>query len=132
MEILSLSIDKKTLEKLNQTQSLLGFKSRSKLLRTAIMSVMDEYKELNTASGNIECIFVVTYLEKERNHSLDIIHKFQKVIKTEIHHHSYEMGVEIIIINSEAKQAKEMFSTLKKSKCIYSVKYSILGKNSKK
>ncbi|MEM0201104.1 MAG: hypothetical protein QXD23_01745 [Candidatus Micrarchaeaceae archaeon] len=132
MEILSISIDKKTMEKLTDTQNLLGFKSRSKLLRTAIMNIMDEYKELNTASGNIECIFVITYLEKERNHTLDIIHKFQNVIKTEIHHHSYGMGVEIIIINSDAKIAKDMFSTLKKNKCVYSVKYTLLGKNNQK
>ncbi|MGC8479832.1 MAG: CopG family ribbon-helix-helix protein [Candidatus Micrarchaeia archaeon] len=128
MEILSLSIDDKTLEKLNETQRLLKFKSRSKLLRTAIMNITIDYNEINTASGNIECVFVLTYKENEKNHVSDLVHKYKDIIKTEVHHHSYGSGVDIIISSSDADNIRKMFSSLRASKCIYSVSYSLLGK----
>ena len=127
MKILSISIDEKTLVQLNNIQKTLGFKSRSKLLRSAILGITKEYQNLDSLSGEVECIFVITYTENEKNHVSDLIHNFKGIINTEMHHHSYGMGVDILIVTSSPAEAKTLLSTMKKSKCIYSVTYSIIG-----
>lgn len=128
LEILSVSIDDETLGQLKEIQKKLGFKSRSKLLRIAIQGIMKDYQELDSHSGSIECVFMVMYDEEEKNHVSDIIHRFKKMINTEVHHHSFGRELEILIMRGDAKEVGRFFTTVKKSKCIYSVNYSIIKK----
>ncbi len=132
MEILSISIDDKTLLQLKEIQKELGFKSRSKLLRSAILNITKEYQSLNSMTGEVECVFVLTYKENEKNHVSDLLHKFKSIIKTEMHYHSYGMGVDMVIVSAHASSANSLLLTLKKNKCIYSVTYSIIGKTQNK
>lgn len=128
MEILSISIDDETLDKLNKIQKELGFKSRSKLLRSAILNIVKDYETIDISDSSIECVFAITYSEKEKNHVSDILHKFKSIIKTEIHHHSYNKGVEIIIISGKSSVVKELFTILRKNKCVQSVNFLMLEK----
>lgn len=130
MEILSVSIDKEALQQLKEVQKRLGFKSRSKLLRSAIQSLLKEYEGLESLSGNVESVFVLSYAESEKNHVSDILHKFEDTIETEMHHHHSGTCIDVLNIDTSAKTTREFFNTLRKSKSIYSVTYSII-KNKK-
>lgn len=132
MEILSISIDKEALERLNNVQKRLGFKSRSKLLRNAVLGMLKDYESLESLSGHVECIFVLTYPEAERNHVSMMLHKFKEAVRTETHQHNEKICVDILDISTDAKNVRELFSALKRTKCIYSVTYTIIPKSLKK
>lgn len=131
MEILSISIDDETLKQLNQIQKSLGFKSRSKMLRSAVLSMTKDYEALDLLKGEVEIIFVLTYAEHEKNNVSDILHNFEDAIKTELHHHNSSTCIDVLNINTNAKKVRELFNTLKKNKAIYSVTYVIIRKTSK-
>jgi metal-responsive CopG/Arc/MetJ family transcriptional regulator len=126
MEILSMSIDKSSLKRLQQIQKKLGFKSRSKMLQTAVLGMLKDYERLDSLRGMVDCLFVLTYKEEERNHVSDVLHRYKNTIKTEIHQHDSGVGIDIFTLNADAKDIMEIFTTLKKNKCIYSVNYYLI------
>ncbi len=126
MEILSISIDKKSLEELEEIQKKLGFKSRSKMLRTAVLSMLNDYERLDAMDGIVDSVFVLTYKEAEKNHVSDIIHKFEYIIKTELHQHYSGTCVDILNISADADMTRNFFGVMRRNKCIYSVVYSII------
>ncbi len=127
MEILSVSMDKDEVRKLNEVQKRLGFKSRSKLLRSAITSLVNDYNGMDALSGHVESVFVLTYSEREKNHVSDIIHRFESTIRTELHqHHHSGMCVDIINLDTDAHTTKAFYNSTKRSKCIYSVAYALV------
>lgn len=127
MDIISISIDKDTLEKLNGIQRSLGFTSRSKMLRNAISSLLKDYEGMDSLTGHVESVFVLAYSESQKNNVSDLVHKFEDTIKTELHqHHHSGTCVDIINLDTTAQKTREFFSTVKKSKAIYSVTYAIV------
>ncbi|MGD0728867.1 MAG: hypothetical protein ABR981_02220 [Candidatus Micrarchaeaceae archaeon] len=132
MEILSISIDDEALKQLKAVQKSLGFKSRSKMLRSAIFSMIKDYDALESLKGNTEIVFVLTYAEHEKNNVSDILHKFEDSIKTELHQHNSGTCIDVLNLNTDAKKVRDIFNTLKKNKAIYSVTYVIIRKTNKK
>lgn len=127
LEILSISIDKEALRQLEEVQKKLGFRSRSKMLRNAILSLIKDYEGLESLTGHVESVFVLTYNKSEKNHVSDIVHKFEDIIKTELHqHHHPGTGVDIMTLDTTAEMTRKFFNTVRKSKCIYSVTYAII------
>lgn len=128
MEILSISIDKEALKQLEKVQKRLGFKSRSKMLRNAVLSMLKDYDALESLTGNVESVFILTYSESEKNHVSDLLHRFEDLIKTEMHQHNSGTCVDILNTNTTAAKTRELFGMLKKNKCIYSVTYTHIKK----
>jgi metal-responsive CopG/Arc/MetJ family transcriptional regulator len=126
MEILSISIDTETRRELDRIQKTLGFKSRSKLLRTTISSLMNEYRVMESLKGHTDSVFVVTYKESEKHRISDLLHGFEDCIKTVIHQHHVGICLEVLIVCAEAKQIRELFAIMKKDKGIRSVSCSVL------
>jgi len=129
LEILSISIDDSSLKQLNGIQKKLGFKSRSKMLRNAILSMMKDYEALDSLKGKTDAVFVLAYPENEKNKVSDVLHRFEDAIKTELHQHDYGMCIDVLNISTEAKEVRDIFSELKRSKSIHSVTYVIIKKN---
>ena len=128
MEIISISLDEQTLGELNEIQESLGFKSRSKMIRNAIFEVIKDYQALDSLEGEVECIFVVTYRQSEKNHVSDLLHKFEDMIKTELHQHREGICIDVLNISAQAGDVSRLFGILKRNKCVYSVNYSIIGR----
>ncbi len=127
MEILSISIDKEALAQLNAIQKKLGFKSRSKMLRSAVFNMLKDYEALDSLKGEVESVFVLTYRESEKNHVSDNLHKFEEFIKTELHQHNKGVCIDILSVHTDAENTRRMFGVLKKNKCISSVTCSVIG-----
>ena len=127
MEILSISMDKDTLDSLGSIQKRLGFRSRSKMLRSAMHSLLKEYGEMDGLSGIVESVFVLTYKEPEKNHVSDMLHRFEDNIRTELHQHHSGTCIDILNIYATAKQTRDFFMASKRNKCIYSVSYSLIN-----
>jgi metal-responsive CopG/Arc/MetJ family transcriptional regulator len=127
LEILSISMDKDDLMQLEKAQKRLGFKSRSKMLRSAVLSLLNDYEKLDSLSGNVESVFVLAYSESEKNRVSDLLHGFKDAIATETHHHHPGTCIDVLSIHTTAKKTRELFGLLKQSKCVHSVTYAIVG-----
>ncbi len=126
MEIISMSLDDEILADLNSIQKKLGFKSRSKLLSATIQSLLNEYKVMETLSGHIDAVFMLTYRESEKHNISDVLHGFEDCIKTEVHQHHVGICMEVLIVCADAKRQRELFGLLKKQKGVRSVTCSVL------
>lgn len=126
MDIVSISLDNQTLNELNSVQKRLGFKSRSKLIRATIGSLLNEYKVLDSIQGHCDAVFTITYKTHDKSCLSDVLKRFEHIISTEIHQHHENMCLRILITCGDAKQIKELFSYIKREKGIGSVQISIL------
>jgi metal-responsive CopG/Arc/MetJ family transcriptional regulator len=127
VEILSISMDKEELKKLEDVQKRLGFKSRSKMLRSALESLSKEYDSVNALKGNVESVFVLTYSDTKKDNVSDVLHKFEDNIKSEMHHHHAGTCVDILNLETTANVTRNFFSAVKSSKDIDTVTYSIVS-----
>src|SRR5271157_2431296 len=126
LKIMSISIDNETLAALDSMQRKLGFKSRSKLLRNAVQRMLQEYAALDALSGNVESVFVLKYKTPEKNHVSDMLHRFENSIRTELHQHSQGTCMDILYIRADADKTRQLFGTLKRSKCVHSVTCTVI------
>lgn len=126
MEIISISLDKETKDELDRVQASLGFKSRSKLLRATLGSLMNEYKLLESMKGHVDSVFVLTYRETDKHHISDLLHDYDDSIKTVIHQHHVGICLEVLIICADAKRVRELFGVLKKESGVRSLSVSTL------
>ncbi len=126
MEIISVSIDKKTLTEVDKIQEKLGFKSRSKLLRATINSLLNEYRLLDSLKGHSDSVITVTYKESDKNRISSVVHKFEKAVKTTVHQHHKGMCIDIMVVCCDAEDVRKLFSALKREKGVKSISCSIL------
>lgn len=127
LEILSISMNREDLARLGRLQRRLGFRSRSKLLRTAIMSLIEDYEGLESLSGSVESVFVLSYGEADKNRVSDMLHGFKDAVKTELHQHNLGTCVDVLNIHTTAGKTRELFGALKRSRYVYSVTYSVVA-----
>ncbi|MFH0737591.1 MAG: hypothetical protein V1827_03470 [Candidatus Micrarchaeota archaeon] len=126
MEIISISIDKETRQELDRIQETLGFKSRSKLLRATIGSLLNEYRLMEALKGHTDSVFILTYKENEKHRISDLLHDFEDCIKTVVHQHHVGICLEVLIVCAEAGRIRELFKILKRDKGVRSVACSVL------
>lgn len=126
MEIVSISLDRETLEELNKIQDKLGFKSRSKLMRATINSLLNEYKVLEGLKGHVDAVFTLTYQEIKGGDLSNQLNQFSDVIRTEIHQHHAGICLRVLIICGQAKRIRKFFSVLKTTKGVRSLNVSLL------
>jgi metal-responsive CopG/Arc/MetJ family transcriptional regulator len=127
MEILSISLDKETLAELNEIQDSLGFKSRSKMLRSTIDLLLSEYKVIESLKGNHNVVFVITYKDNEKNHVSNMLHDFENEIKVTVHQHNGTMCLDMLNMAADAQRIRKLFTAMKGSKCIRSLNFTLLG-----
>ncbi len=126
MEIISVSMDEGQLEKLGKTQQELGFRSRSRLLRAAIDSMLNEFNVLDSRRGHTDAVFTVTHNSHGADSLGRLLDEFEDVIKTEVHQHHENVCLRVLIACGNATRVKELFSHLKRRKGIRSVQVSVL------
>ncbi len=127
MEIMSISLDKETLQELNEIQDNLGFKSRSKMLRSTIDLLLSEYKVLESLKGIHNIVFVITYKDNEKNHVSNMLHDFEDEIKVTVHQHNGPVCLDMLNMAADAPRIKKLFAEMKRSKCIRSLNFTLLG-----
>ena len=128
MEILSISIDKAALRRLEGMQKRMKYKSRSKMLRNALLAMLEEYERVESLSGKIESVFVLTYRYADKNRVSDLLHEFEGDVETEVHHHHSGTCIDVLNINTDSAKTIDIYNTLKSNGHIYSVTYSIVSR----
>jgi CopG family nickel-responsive transcriptional regulator len=128
MNIVSLSIPKNLLEKVDQYVKEQGFANRSEIIRQALRAYMSEGRSLSELQGRITAIITIVYQrEAKRNQITDVQHNFGPAVLTFLHTHIQEgYCVEIIVARGDAKVINALVQALKANEQISEAKVTIL------
>jgi CopG family nickel-responsive transcriptional regulator len=128
MSIVSLSIPKNLLEKVDQYVKEQGFANRSEIIRQALRAYMSEGRSLSELQGKIIAIITIVYQrEAKRNQITDVQHNFGPVVLTFLHTHIQEgYCIEIIVARGDAKVIHALVQALKANEQISEAKVTIL------
>jgi CopG family nickel-responsive transcriptional regulator len=85
MEIISLSLDEETLEKIDRIQEESSFNGRSELIRKAIENLHQEVKNNQKLEGKLNAVIVTRHPHKREQKIAQTAHKYDDVITTQLH-----------------------------------------------
>jgi len=128
MSIVSLSIPKNLLEKVDQCVKEQGFANRSEIIRQALRAYMSESKQLDELQGRITAIITIVYQrEAKRSQITDAQHTFGSAVLTFLHTHIQEgYCIEIIVARADAQVISALVRALKANEEISEAKVTIL------
>jgi CopG family nickel-responsive transcriptional regulator len=128
MSIVSLSIPKNLLEKVDQYAKEQGFANRSEIIRQALRAYMSESKRLGELQGRITAIITIVYQrDAKRSQITDVQHNFGPAVLTFLHTHIQEgYCVEIIVARADAQIICALVQALKANEQISEAKVTIL------
>jgi CopG family nickel-responsive transcriptional regulator len=128
MSIISLSIPKSLLEKVDRYLKEQGFANRSEIIRQALRSYMSESRRLGELQGRITAIITIVYQrEAKRSQITDVQHKFGPVVLTFLHTHIEEGNcIEIIVARGDAQIIRALVEALKANEQISEAKVTVL------
>jgi CopG family nickel-responsive transcriptional regulator len=128
MSIVSLSIPKTLLEKVDRYIKEQGFANRSEIIRQALRAYMSESRRLSELQGKITAIITIVYKrEAKRSQITDVQHNFGPAVLTFLHTHIQEgYCVEIIVARGDAQVINALVQALKANEQISEAKVTIL------
>ena len=129
MSIVSLSIPKNLLEKVDRYIKEQGFANRSEIIRQALRAYMSESRRLSELQGKITAIITIVYRrEAKRSQITDVQHDFGPAVLTFLHTHIQEgYCIEIIVAREDAQVITALVQALKANEQISEVKVTILS-----
>ena len=99
----------KLLREVDALQKELGFSGRSDIIRAGLRSLLTEERSKSRLADNVEVVLIVANLEKSNEEVSQIRHKFNEIIKTEMHNHlENDRCLHIFLINGTAEKVREM------------------------
>jgi CopG family nickel-responsive transcriptional regulator len=128
MSIVSLSIPKSLLEKVDRYLKEQGFANRSEIIRQALRAYMSESRRLGELQGRITAIITIVYQrDAKRGQIADVQHKFGPLILTFLHTHIEEGNcIEIIVARGDAQIIRALVEALKGNEQISEAKVTVL------
>lgn len=128
MEVISLSVDDETLEKIEEIQNSSSFNGRSELFRKAIEGLHQEVNERKKLEGNLNAVIITRHPHKNENNISDISHSFDSIITTQLHSKlDNDKCLEVFHTDGTAEEVIEFYKSLEGSKHTESV--NILPQN---
>jgi len=122
MEVISLSIDEETLNKINEIQEKGSFNGRSELIRKAVEGLHQDLNERDELSGEMNAVIIVRHPHKHEKGISEISHSFDEVIITQLHSKlSNEKCLEVFHTNGSAQKIIDFYNQLEGSKHTESV-----------
>ncbi|MFX1564635.1 MAG: CopG family ribbon-helix-helix protein [Promethearchaeota archaeon] len=129
MPIISISLNDQELNALDRLQTAGGFANRSELLRQAVRTLANELQDLEKASGKISAVLTIVYGKKGKGiESNFLLHRQTAIIDALLHSHTVNGEcIEIIVVNGQAQDIRELVKSLKGNRKIVMVKAAIIG-----
>ena len=85
MEIISLSLDETTLEKIEDIQENGSFNGRSELIRKAVENLHQEVMDNQELEGKLNAVIVARHPHSHEQNIAKIAHRYDDVITTQLH-----------------------------------------------
>lgn len=128
MEIISLSLDKETQNKLEEIQEKSSFNGRSELIRKAVEKLHQDIQSNQKLEGKLNAVIVTRHPHKREQKIAKIAHKYDKVITTQLHSKlDGENCLEVFHTQGPADEVINFYNQLEGSKNTESV--NILPQN---
>ncbi|MFB6159027.1 MAG: CopG family ribbon-helix-helix protein [Candidatus Nanohalobium sp.] len=128
MEIISLSIDDETLDKIEEIQEEASFNGRSELIRKAVENLHQETSKREELEGHLNAVIVARHSHDEEYKIAEISHRFDNVITTQLHSKvDREKCLEVFNTDGKASEVIEFYNKLEGSRHTESV--NILPQN---
>jgi CopG family nickel-responsive transcriptional regulator len=128
MEVISLSIDEETLEKIDEIQNKGSFNGRSELIRKAVEGLHQEINDRDKLRGKMSAVIVVRHPHQHEHGISEISHEFDSIVTTQLHSKlSEDKCLEVFHTNGSAEEIIEFYNQLEGSKHTESV--NILPQN---
>ena len=128
MNVISLSLPKSLLDKVDEYIRQQGFANRSELVRQALRSYMSESRRFEELQGRITATITIIYRrEARRGQITDLQHSYGDAVQTFLHTHvEADSCIEIIVARADAQTIRSLIQALKSNKQISEVKVTIL------
>jgi CopG family nickel-responsive transcriptional regulator len=128
MNIISLSLPKSLLDKVDGYIQQQGFANRSEVVRQALRFYMSESRRLEELQGRITATITLIYRrEARRGQITDLQHSYSNAVLTFLHTHiEADSCIEIIVAKGDAQTIRSLVQALKSNKQISEVKVTIL------
>jgi len=128
MSIVSLSIPKPLLEKVDNYIKEQGYANRSEIVRQALRAYMSEAKRLEELKGNITATITIIYQKGAKTgQNTNNQHHFSNVVLTFLHTHIEEACcIEVIVAKGDAQTMKNFITALKTNRQVSEVKITLL------
>ena len=128
MEIISLSLDESTEEKITEIQENSNFNGRSELIRKAIENLHRDMTNNQKLEGMLNAVIVARHPHKREQKIAEIAHGFDSVITTQLHSKlDGDNCLEVFHTQGSADKIIDFYNKLEGSKNTESV--SILPQN---
>ncbi len=122
MEIISLSLDEGTRDKIEEIQEKTSFTGRSELIRKAVENFHSEVEEKQRLKGELNAVIVVRHPHKKEQRIAHISHDFDNVITTQLHSKlDGENCLEVFHTHGKAEKIIDFYNELEGSKHTESV-----------
>ena len=117
--IVSLSLSEELLDEIDRLQADLGFSGRSELIRSGVKMLLSDRKEKKEMKGEIEAILLVVHGEQKESGITEMKHKFDGIIKTDIHSNlKNSKCLEVFILNGNAEEIRKFYTFAQTNKKI--------------
>jgi CopG family nickel-responsive transcriptional regulator len=128
MSIISLSIPKPLLEKVDNYIKEQGYANRSEIVRQALRTYISEAKKLDDLKGNITATITIIYQKGAKTgQQTDSQHHFSNVVLTFLHTHIEEgYCIEVVVARGDSQTMKAFINSLRASKQVSEVKITLL------
>jgi CopG family nickel-responsive transcriptional regulator len=117
MTIISISLNDTILREVDDMQKKQGYSGRSEVIRAGVRLLINDNKDLESLSGNINSILLLVHNDKEEKIVSSIKHKFEDITTTQIHSHlQNNKCLEIFILEGNSDRVKELIRQFKISR----------------
>lgn len=128
MEIISLSMDEETLEKIDEIEEKSSFKGRSELIRKAVEALHQEVTDREKLEGRLNAVIIARHPHRKEQEIAEISHGFDDVLTTQLHSKlDNDKCLEVFHTEGPADEVIEFYNRLEGSKETESV--NILPQN---
>lgn len=118
MTIISISLNEKLLNEIDQLKDELGFSGRSEVIRTSTRMLIADNQEKKVLQGVLNSILILIHDPKAEDRVTEIKHDFEDIINTQIHSHlKDDKCLEIFIMEGDAQRMntlRKLFRTSRK------------------
>ncbi|MEF8880407.1 MAG: CopG family ribbon-helix-helix protein [Candidatus Nanohaloarchaea archaeon] len=122
MEIISLSLDEETLEKIDEIQGKASFNGRSELIRTAVENLHQQVEDNQNLEGELNAVIIVKHPHSKEQRIAHISHSYDEVVTTQLHSKlDGEDCLEVFHTQGKADQIIDFYNKLEGSKHTTSV-----------
>ena len=128
LPIISISIPKKLLERVETSIREEGFANRSEIVRQALRSYIMESRSLKELTDEITASITIIYeRDATKGQISEIQHSFGNIISTFLHAHlTKNYCLEVIVVKGDADTIRKLIEAFRTNKYINQVKVSLL------